>query len=95
MEVGNRVNKVEIKKGWYYTAGRKFGWLNDGLDMAGVGINQSFLKDCDELHISVAGAIYRVSCEQVREFVRKYKSAERMPGGSLIGIVSKSILEEI
>lgn len=86
---------VEIRKGWYFTAGKKWGWEEDGLDCFGVGINQSFLDGCDRLRLKVEGNEYEIGVAELKAFVNKYKSFYKMPGGSIIGVVSRGILEKI
>lgn len=94
-KIDRRVGVIEITKGWYFTAGRKFGWISDGLDVCGVGINSSYIENADKLMIRVQGKLYTVTSDEVRAFIQKYNSFIRMPGGSLIGVISKSILEEV
>lgn len=88
------IGTVTIKKGWYRTAGRTYGWELSGLLPEGVGINRETLYSYDELIITVNGEKYRLDTTEAIEFIRKHGSHETMTGGTRIGIVSRSLLKK-
>jgi len=87
--------KIRIEKSWYYTAGTKYGWERDGLDVNGVGVSIEALHNNDELTLEINKKDYLLRSIEAIRFIKRYRSSYRMPGGTVIGIVSKSILEEL
>lgn len=85
---------IEIKKGWYWSAGGKYGW-KDQYDPKGVGLSRDILINNEEIRVKVNDEYYLVNCQEAREFVRQWKSDITMPGGTRIGIVSKSLLTKL
>lgn len=88
------MNKIKIEKGWYYSAGTKFGWVKDGVTRQGVGVSKYLLQNFKELILEIEGKEYILDCERARAFINKYRSSEDHRGNS-IGIVSKDVLEKI
>ena len=90
------VKKITIKKGWYRFAGlpTQYGWISSGYEPEGVGINRDALFENEELIVSVNGNDYKVNCKEAIDFIRRFKSHTTMPGGTKIGIISRSIMEK-
>lgn len=88
------LEKIKIDKGFYWSAGTKFGWIKDGVERTGVGIHKYLLQNYKELIVEVEGKEYKVDCEKARNFINKYKSAETRYG-TTIGIISKELLQKI
>lgn len=90
---------LEIKKSWFYTAGRKWGWEGQGFDTRGIGINKDILFSCaksnEGLKIRVDGKEYLVDPQAAIDFIKARKSFYKMPGGTMIGVVSKSLCTPI
>lgn len=86
--------KIVIRKGFYWSAGRKFGWKESGNDVAGVGIAKSILQSNKEIILEIDGKDYKLECEKARNFVNRYKAAENH-NGTWIGIISKSLLQRV
>lgn len=94
-QITSEYTVVDIHHGWYHSAGRRFGWFFDGLACEGVGINKSFfVNPKGVLAVRIAGRVYYLAVKEAVAFIAKYKSTIKMPGGSYVGVVSKSILEE-
>jgi len=87
----NKTGKLVIKKGWFYIAGSKWGWIDDGYEMEGVGINRKLLKNNHMLDVEVEGKTYRVICSEAIQFIRKYKSYYKVSPETMIGVISKSL----
>lgn len=85
---------LEIKKGWYRTAGFQYGWINAGYEQEGIGINREAL-DADILEVKVSGVEYEVDCREALAFIRRFGSHKTMQGGTKVGFISKSIMREI
>lgn len=91
-----RIRRVTIKRGWYFTVGKKYGWLHEH-SPEGLGINKRFFVDSDEIHISVMSPsgsknVYVLDTQKGKEFIRKYKSFMVTPHGTEIGFVPRSLL---
>lgn len=86
--------KIIIEKGWYWSAGRKWGWDKDGVGPAGVGISKYLLQNNKTLTVEVEGKDYELDCEKARNFINKYKSAETR-FGTTIGIIARDLLVKI
>lgn len=89
------MNRLTIKSGWYWSAGIKYGWKKDGVNPQGIGISKEMLQKNKELIVEVDHQEYTLDCERARAFVNKYQSAQTMPGGTIIGIISRDLLEKI
>lgn len=89
------MEKVKILKGWYRSAGHKYGWANSGYLPEGVGINRDALYDNDEIEVHVAGNKFKVDCKEAIEFVKMWRSHYKMDGGTKIGVISRSIMVKI
>jgi len=90
-------NKIKILKGWYRSAGlpTQYGWVSSGYEPEGVGINRDALMENETLTVSVNGNDYTVDTKEAIEFIRRFKSHTTMPGGTKIGVISKSIMKKI
>lgn len=88
---------IKIKKGWFRTAGlpTQYGWVSSGYEPEGIGINREALFENKELTVEVNDVKYLVDTAQAIEFVRRFKSHKTMPGGTKIGIISKSLMTRI
>lgn len=86
---------ITIKKGFFWSAGTRYGWTKDGFETKGVGIDKRVLQGNKEIKVEISGQEYTLDCDKAREFINKYKASQTMPGGTVIGIVSASILEKI
>ena len=85
---------LNIKKGWYRTAGHKYGWTNAGFAPEGVGINREYLNG-ENLIVNVNDTAYEVNCAGAIEFVKRFKSHYSAPGGTKIGVISMSIMKKL
>lgn len=88
------MEKLTIKKGWYRSAGIKYGWIHSGYEPEGVGINREALNG-DKLQVNVSGFSYVVDCAEAIAFVKRWKSHYKTDGGTKIGVISKSIMKKI
>lgn len=84
------MRRIIINKGWYLTAGSRFGWETTH-DPRGVGIDVEILKENIEIELEIEGDIYRVYTAQALAFARQFKSGEIHKGIKLC-VVSRSIL---
>lgn len=88
------MQEIKIAKSFFYSAGDKYNWTKDGLDKRGVGISMEALRGNKELIVEVDNIKYFLVCKQAIAFIRKYGSWMEA-GQRQLGIVSKSILEEV
>lgn len=86
---------IKIQKGWFRTAGQMYGWALHGYDILGIGITKDALFGTEELVVEVNGKRYAVDCKEAIEFVRKYHSRQVMPGGTVLGVISRSLLKPL
>ncbi|MEK9207946.1 MAG: hypothetical protein AAB922_05660 [Patescibacteria group bacterium] len=88
---------IKIQKSWFYSAGKKYGWEMKGLDGRGVGLHRDILypafKAGEDLTVIVDNKRYLVVPADAIEFINKHKSFYKMPRGTMIGVISKSICE--
>ena len=89
------MTKITIKKGFFWSAGTKYGWTNDDYQTRGVGIEKSILQNNKKIIVEILGQEYTLDCDKAREFINKYKASQVMSGGTTVGIVSASLLEKI
>lgn len=86
---------IKIQKSWFYSAGRKYGWERKGLDSRGVGLHRDILYSAfnagENLTVIVDDKRYLVIPADVIEFIKTYRSFYKMPRGTMIGVISKSI----
>ena len=85
---------LKIQKGWYRSAGHKYGWTLAGFEPEGVGINRQAL-DAEKLIVVVNDVEYEVDCQEAIDFVKKYKSHYTTDGGTKIGVISRSIMKKL
>lgn len=84
---------IEIKKGWFRSAGNVYHWTDEA-HVFGVGINMRTLMCEKYVGLIVLGKKYVLTSETGLAFIRKYESI-KIIGGEKIGIVSLSILEDL
>ncbi len=95
MQVGEEfMKKLIIKKGFYYSCGRNYGWKADGFSEIGVGIAKPWLKDNKAIIVNVDKQDYHLDCEQAIAFINKYKCFEDWSGVRL-GYVSKDLFRKL
>lgn len=92
--------KVDIKKSWFYTAGRKWGWEGvGGFDTRGVGINKDILfsaaKKDEVIWLTVDKVDYLLNPNEAIAFIKARKSFYKMPGGTMIGVISKTLCKPV
>ena len=86
-------NKIEIKKSWFYSAGDKYGWTKDSLDVKGVGVLMSKLHEFKHLILVIDKESYYLDCQDALNFINKYHSTFKTTVGDyMIGVVSRSVL---
>ena len=88
------MKKLTINKGWYFTAGKRYGWRNDGISEIGIGIARNWITDNKAIIVNVEGQDYHLDCEVARAFINKYKCYEEI-GNVVIGYVSKELLTKL
>ncbi len=88
------MSKVEIKKSWFFSAGDKYNWTKDGLDVKGIGVTMDNLKKNGHIVIKVEDEQYYLLSEIALKFIEKYNSTFDAKGVEL-GIISKSLLQRI
>lgn len=86
-----RTKEIEIVKGWYWTAGRQYGWA-DTYEMEGVGLNRE-LFESDRILVTVKGIVYEVDTEEAKAFIKRYNSHNKL-GDTKVGYISKSIMKQ-
>ena len=72
-----------------------YGWASDGFIKEGIGINKDALFGTTELIAEVEGERYVVNCQEAIDFVRKYHSRKVMKGGTVLGIISRSLMKQL
>lgn len=85
---------LKIQKGWYRSAGHKYGWVVAGYEPEGVGINRDALN-ADKLIVNVNDFDYEVDCQEAIDFVKKFGSHYSTDGGTKIGVISRSIMKKL
>jgi hypothetical protein len=85
--------ELEIKKGFYRSAGDQYKWVQDGFDIRGIGINRIYFRE-PKLSVKVENKNYEMDTKEGLEFVNKYRSIILTRYGK-IGVVSKSLLKEV
>lgn len=83
--------KINIQKGWFVSAGSKYGWVVKGYDRRGVGIQAGYLNRYAMLDISIENKEYTLDTTEAIKFIKKFRSFFEIKGVT-IGVVSKSIL---
>ena len=87
------MNKITINKGWFRSAGYKYGWMEDGLDIRGVGINKKCILRGTKFLVEVDGIEYVVDSDEVIPVIKKYKSFMPMRGGTRLCVIPKDFLK--
>lgn len=88
------MKKVTIRKGWYWSAGHKYGWTKkEGKLAQAVGVDMALLKTNEKVVVRVMpkGETFIINCAEAIDFIRQYQSYKWIKE-KCIGIVSKSIL---
>ena len=86
------MEKFIIKQGWFRSAGIKYNWVKDGFDVRGVGLAKHVLGGKE--NIVVEGNEYSLDRAKAEAFIRRFESFYKA-GGTLLGVVSKSLLKPI
>ena len=84
--------EIKIKKGWYYSAGRTYGWTYKYAP-EGVGLNRE-LFDSDKIIVDVKGQKYELDSKEGLEFIRKHK-AFKMIGTAKVGFVPRELMKKL
>ena len=86
--------KIPPLKEWYIVAGRDYGWTKDGFAQIGIGIKARYIKDNSEVEFMVGkGGPYFLDTSEARKFIIKYNSKFITKDGTLLGVVSRSLLK--
>lgn len=88
------IPRIVIKKSWFYSAGDKYGWMDEFRDSRGVGISVHHLEKNDHLVVEVDRIGYKVDCRSALEIIGKYKSKFQINNVS-IGVVPKESLKPL
>ncbi len=88
------MKKLTLRKGWYGSVGRKFGWINDGYNVIGVGIDKPLLVGNKALIVRVNKEDYHVDCERAIAFIKQYRAFENY-GKARLGFISRSLMVRI
>ena len=83
---------LEIKKGWFWSAGDKFCWRTRGHERAGVGIDMRLLVNNTNLCVVVGGTSYLLDCLEAIQFAREF-SAYEVRNGIKLAVISKSLFK--
>lgn len=84
--------KFIIKQGWFRSAGIKYNWVKEGFDIRGIGLAKHVLNGSE--NIVVEGTEYSLDRAEAEAFIRRFESFYKA-GGTLLGVVSKSLLKPI
>jgi hypothetical protein len=85
-------NILEIKKGFFRSAGNVYKWTKDH-HVFGIGIEKHWFRE-PTVNIKVEGELYTLDSKKAIDFINFYKSYETRQGRRL-GIVSKDLLEKV
>lgn len=88
------MKKLIIKKSFYYSCGRNYGWKNDGYTEIGVGIAKDWFIKNKEFIVNVDKQDYLVESDRAMDFINKYKSYENIRG-IRIGYLTKDLLKKL
>ena len=87
------MKRLKIKKSFYYTCGKRWGWMHDGYDIVGLGIARKWF-DNKAIVVNIDGQDYHLDCEKALEFVKKYKCFENIKG-TKVGYIPKNLLVKL
>lgn len=90
--MANKLKKLTIRNGWYWSAGKKFGW-SDNYAVPGVGIARSWFDE-DDFLVGIGESTYKVNSQEAIDFIRKHKSHERK-GKINIGYISQDLMHKV
>lgn len=85
---------VKINKGFFRTAGIKYGWQKDNYHIFGVGVKIRDIEEHRMLEINIEGRRFILDCGVAAKFIDKYKAVFEI-GVTKLGVVSRSVLREI
>jgi hypothetical protein len=84
--------KITIKKGWFRIAGKIFNWIPQ-YDIRGIGIDMRYLNQ-EYLELNIENQDYVLKCEEAKTFIKEHNSIQKMAGGTILGVISKSLLTQ-
>lgn len=84
---------LKITKGWYWSAGDKYGW-NDNYDRTGIGIALSHIRKADPVRLEIKDEKYEITHDELKRFIGQYKTKKKLKGVPII-YVSKSVLNKV
>lgn len=84
---------LEIKKGWFWSAGNKYKWAGQGYDRPGIGIDCRTLINNPQIKVIVHDKVYLLESSEAIDFVRKFSAFETHQGIKL-AVVSKSLFKD-
>jgi len=85
---------IEIKKSWFFSAGKKYGWDKDGLEIKGIGVSMDNLRKNSHIILKIDGEQYYLLSVDALKFIETYNSIFDAKGVEL-GIISKDVLQKI
>lgn len=88
-------NYIEIKSSWFQTAGDKYGWVKEGLEVYGVGVLLSKLDEFKHLVLKIDGQEYYLDTGLAKLYISKYNSIFTTNSGYKVGVVSRSLLRKL
>ena len=90
------MKKVTIKKGWFFAAGWIYKWskVDRNILPQAVGIDMEILKANESIKVKVKEEEFTLNCVEALAFIRRWQSYKWIKE-KCIGIVSKSLLQEI
>ena len=91
------IKTITIKDGWYWSAGRTYGWL-DEFSPEAVGLNRD-LFNSEKIIVTVKGKKggafkYEIDSQKGLEFIKKY-SAHTLIQGVKIGFIPRELMTKI
>ena len=87
------MKEIEIKKGWYWSAGNTYGWTPE-YGSPGVGLNRDLFNDTDKIRVKVNDEVYELDAQAGLEFIRKHK-AHKQIGGTQVGFIPKDFMTKV
>lgn len=88
-----RIKKITIKNGWYWSAGRKYGWTAMYAP-EGVGLNRELFDDSDKIHVKVKDQVYELDTQIGLDFIKSRKAHDKI-GGNKIGYIPRELMTKI
>lgn len=77
---------INIKRGWYWSIGDKFGWVNANHSREGVGLDVKKIKGMDPIVVTIKDSplTYSVPRQKAVDFVKQFKSKEQFKKVTMI-----------